>query len=83
MYWVCVIYVSVLRFYNISKNSKIERILLRKYYHLMAVSMFLPALIFQVIRTMKDVSFVLVHSSNGLFINTADWHLLFSQSFLI
>ncbi|XP_038710237.1 dolichol kinase EVAN-like isoform X2 [Tripterygium wilfordii] len=47
VYWVCVIYVSVLRFYNISKNSKIERILLRKYYHLMAVSMFLPALIFQ------------------------------------
>ncbi|KAF5744741.1 dolichol kinase isoform X1 [Tripterygium wilfordii] len=46
-YWVSVIYVSVLRFYNISKNSKIERILLRKYYHLMAVSMFLPALIFQ------------------------------------
>ncbi|XP_035541321.1 dolichol kinase EVAN isoform X2 [Juglans regia] len=47
IYWVCVIYVSVLRFYNISKNSKIERILLRKYYHLMAVLMFLPALIFQ------------------------------------
>ncbi|CAK9165873.1 unnamed protein product [Ilex paraguariensis] len=47
IYWVVVIYVSVLRFYNISKNSKIERILLRKYYHLMAVSMFLPALIFQ------------------------------------
>ncbi|KAM4096476.1 hypothetical protein ACJW30_08G107700 [Castanea mollissima] len=47
MYWVCVIYVSVLWFYNISKNNKIERILLRKYYHLMAVSMFLPALIFQ------------------------------------
>ncbi|XP_050373254.1 dolichol kinase EVAN [Argentina anserina] len=46
-YWVCVICVSVLRFYNISKNSKIERILLRKYYHLMAVSMFVPALIFQ------------------------------------
>ncbi|KAF3454933.1 hypothetical protein FNV43_RR05381 [Rhamnella rubrinervis] len=47
IYWVCVIYMSVLRFYNISKNSKIERILLRKYYHLMAVLMFLPALIFQ------------------------------------
>ncbi|GAV62623.1 hypothetical protein CFOL_v3_06146 [Cephalotus follicularis] len=47
VYWVCVIYLSVLRFYHISKNSKIERILLRKYYHLMAVSMFLPALIFQ------------------------------------
>ncbi|XP_062007346.1 dolichol kinase EVAN [Rosa rugosa] len=46
-YWVCVICVSVLRFYNISKNSKIERILLRKYYHLMAVLMFVPALIFQ------------------------------------
>nr|XP_028944414.1 LOW QUALITY PROTEIN: dolichol kinase EVAN [Malus domestica] len=46
-YWICVIFVSVLRFYNISKNSKIERILLRKYYHLMAVSMFVPALIFQ------------------------------------
>lgn len=48
IYWVAVILVSVRRFYNISKNSKIERILLRKYYHLMAVLMFLPALIFQV-----------------------------------
>ncbi|XP_057455741.1 dolichol kinase EVAN [Lotus japonicus] len=47
IYWVCIICVSVLRFYNISKNSKIERILLRKYYHLMAVLMFSPALIFQ------------------------------------
>ncbi|KAK6926732.1 hypothetical protein RJ641_008451 [Dillenia turbinata] len=46
-YWVAVICVSVVRFYNISKNSKIQRILLRKYYHLMAVSMFVPALIFQ------------------------------------
>ncbi|PNY07942.1 dolichol kinase, partial [Trifolium pratense] len=41
---------SVLRFYNISKNSKIERILLRKYYHVIAVLMFLPALMFQVWR---------------------------------
>ncbi|RVX20362.1 Dolichol kinase EVAN [Vitis vinifera] len=47
IYWVGVIYASILRFYNISKNSKVERILLRKYYHLMAVSMFLPAVIFQ------------------------------------
>ncbi|KAJ6691514.1 hypothetical protein OIU79_013525 [Salix purpurea] len=47
LYWVCVIYLSVLRFYNISKNSKTERILLRKYYHLMAVLMFLPAVILQ------------------------------------
>lgn len=47
IYWVSIICVSVFRFYNISKNSKMERILLRKYYHLMAVSMFLPALIFQ------------------------------------
>ncbi|GLT80772.1 hypothetical protein SLA2020_521950 [Shorea laevis] len=47
IYWVAVICASVVRFYNISKNSKIERILLRKYYHLMAVSMFLPALIYQ------------------------------------
>ncbi|XP_011004786.1 PREDICTED: dolichol kinase isoform X1 [Populus euphratica] len=47
LYWVFVIYLSVLRFYNISKNSKIERILLRKYYHLMAVLMFLPAVILQ------------------------------------
>ncbi|CAI0397956.1 unnamed protein product [Linum tenue] len=46
-YWVCLIYVSVRRFYYISKNSKTERILLRKYYHLMAVSMFVPAVIFQ------------------------------------
>ncbi|XP_071690375.1 dolichol kinase EVAN [Rutidosis leptorrhynchoides] len=47
IYWVAVICVSVLRFYDISKNSKIERILLRKYYHLVAVLMFVPALIFQ------------------------------------
>ncbi|KAJ9699268.1 hypothetical protein PVL29_008053 [Vitis rotundifolia] len=47
IYWVGVIYASIMRFYNISKNSKVERILLRKYYHLMAVSMFLPAVIFQ------------------------------------
>ncbi|KAL8089887.1 hypothetical protein AgCh_039372 [Apium graveolens] len=47
IYWVFVIYASVLRFYNISKSSKIERILLRKYYHLMAVLMFVPALILQ------------------------------------
>ncbi|KAK4255140.1 hypothetical protein QN277_008174 [Acacia crassicarpa] len=47
IYWVCVICFSVLRFYNISKSSKLERILLRKYYHLLAVLMFLPALIFQ------------------------------------
>lgn len=46
-YWVAVICVAVGRFYSISKNSKIERILLRKYYHLMAVLMFLPALVFQ------------------------------------
>ncbi|CAK8536212.1 unnamed protein product [Lathyrus sativus] len=47
IYWMCIIFVSVLRFYTISKNSKIERILLRKYYHLIAVLMFSPALIFQ------------------------------------
>ncbi|KAJ8751546.1 hypothetical protein K2173_016781 [Erythroxylum novogranatense] len=47
IYWVCVILASVQRFYNISKNSKIERILLRKYYHLVAVLMFSPAVIFQ------------------------------------
>ncbi|KAJ8423219.1 hypothetical protein Cgig2_026652 [Carnegiea gigantea] len=47
VYWVGVIAVSVHRFYSISKSSKIERILLRKYYHLMAVSMFVPALILQ------------------------------------
>ncbi|KAI3738671.1 hypothetical protein L2E82_28751 [Cichorium intybus] len=47
VYWMAVICASVLRFYNISKNSKIERILLRKYYHLVAVLMFVPALIFQ------------------------------------
>ncbi|PPR93850.1 hypothetical protein GOBAR_AA26821 [Gossypium barbadense] len=47
IYWLVLIYASVLRFYNISKNSKIERILLRKYYHLLAVLMFLPTLIYQ------------------------------------
>jgi dolichol kinase len=48
-YWICVIYVSVRRFYSISKQSKIERILLRKYYHLVAVLIFSPAVIFQVL----------------------------------
>jgi dolichol kinase len=47
IYWVSVVYISVLRFYSISKSSKIERILLRKYYHLLAVLMFVPALIYQ------------------------------------
>lgn len=47
IYWIGVICVSVFRFYNISKSSKVERILLRKYYHLVAVLMFLPALVFQ------------------------------------
>ncbi|XP_031376235.1 dolichol kinase EVAN-like isoform X2 [Punica granatum] len=47
MYWAALIYASVSRFYHISKDSTVERILLRKYYHLMAVSMFSPALILQ------------------------------------
>ncbi|GER27344.1 phosphatidate cytidylyltransferase family protein [Striga asiatica] len=47
LYWLVIISVSVRRFYKISKNSKTERILLRKYYHLMAVSIFIPALLFQ------------------------------------
>jgi dolichol kinase len=42
-------YVSVRRFYSISKQSKTERILLRKYYHLVAVLIFSPAVIFQVL----------------------------------
>ncbi|CAM8897980.1 unnamed protein product [Rhodiola kirilowii] len=46
-YWVSLICVAVLRFYSISKHSKVERILLRKYYHLMAVCMFVPAVIYQ------------------------------------
>ncbi|CAH8267473.1 unnamed protein product [Arabidopsis lyrata] len=37
IYWVLLIVVSVSRFYNISRNRKVERILLRKYNHLMAV----------------------------------------------
>lgn len=48
IYWVMLLVVSVSRFYNISRSSKVERILLRKYYHLMAVLMFLPALVLQV-----------------------------------
>ncbi|KAJ4829683.1 hypothetical protein Tsubulata_007479 [Turnera subulata] len=46
-FWVLAIYVSVQLCYNISKNSKLERILLRKYYHLLAVIMFLPAVILE------------------------------------
>jgi hypothetical protein len=61
-YWICVIYVSIRRFYSISKESTTERILLRKYYHLVAVLIFSPAVIFQVcmscfinpIRTFRD-----------------------------
>uniref|UniRef100_A0A0D9YM77 dolichol kinase n=1 Tax=Oryza glumipatula TaxID=40148 RepID=A0A0D9YM77_9ORYZ len=47
-YWIFVIYVSIRRFYSISKQSKTERILLRKYYHPVAVLIFSPAVIFQV-----------------------------------
>nr|XP_025641714.1 dolichol kinase EVAN isoform X2 [Arachis hypogaea] len=50
IYWVCVICLSVLYVYDISKNSRVERILLRKYYHLLAVLMFVPALILQIWR---------------------------------
>ncbi|XP_020599987.1 dolichol kinase EVAN isoform X1 [Phalaenopsis equestris] len=46
-YWILVLCVAVFRFYNISKNSKTERILLRKYYHLVAVLIFVPAVIFE------------------------------------
>ncbi|KAF7088678.1 hypothetical protein CFC21_091759 [Triticum aestivum] len=46
-YWIFVICVSIRRFYSISKQSKTERILLRKYYHLVAVLIFSPAVIFQ------------------------------------
>ncbi|GAB2223201.1 hypothetical protein Droror1_Dr00017339 [Drosera rotundifolia] len=47
VYWIILILVSVHKLYSISKNSKLERILLRKYYHLLAVLMFVPALVFQ------------------------------------
>ncbi|XP_073140155.1 dolichol kinase EVAN isoform X2 [Henckelia pumila] len=47
VYWLVIISVAVRQFYYISKNSKTERILLRKYYHLLAVSIFVPALVFQ------------------------------------
>ncbi|KAK8957652.1 hypothetical protein KSP39_PZI000665 [Platanthera zijinensis] len=47
LYWVFVVCVSVFRFYDISKNSRTERILLRKYYHLVAVLIFVPAVIFE------------------------------------
>lgn len=46
-YWMVLIFASVTKFYYISKDCKVERILLRKYYHLMAVAMFVPALLFQ------------------------------------
>ncbi|PKA65407.1 dolichol kinase [Apostasia shenzhenica] len=46
-YWISIILLSIVRFYNISKHNKTERILLRKYYHLVAVLMFVPALIFE------------------------------------
>lgn len=85
-YWVCVICVSVLRFYNISKNSKIERILLRKYYHLMAVLMFVPALIFQVIQINDRLSSWYIFSFFILVVVYIDMLIVCffsSQSFLI
>ncbi|KAK1266371.1 hypothetical protein QJS04_geneDACA000202 [Acorus gramineus] len=47
IFWMLVICASILCFYKISKDDKTERILLRKYYHLVAVLMFVPALAFQ------------------------------------
>ncbi|KAK1295089.1 hypothetical protein QJS10_CPA16g00486 [Acorus calamus] len=47
IFWMLVICASILCFYKISKDDKTERILLRKYYHLVAVLMFIPALAFQ------------------------------------
>ncbi|XP_039118202.1 dolichol kinase EVAN-like isoform X1 [Dioscorea cayenensis subsp. rotundata] len=55
IYWISVICASVFRFYNISKQSKIERILLRKYYHLVAVLVFVPAIFFE--PTFLDLAF--------------------------
>ncbi|KAM0945060.1 putative dolichol kinase [Dioscorea sansibarensis] len=55
IYWISVICASVFRFYNISKQSKIERSLLRKYYHLVAVLMFVPAILFE--PTFLDLAF--------------------------
>ncbi|MFS8016344.1 hypothetical protein Hanom_Chr15g01367481 [Helianthus anomalus] len=43
---VVIIYASLLWVYNISKNSKIEQLLLGIYNHLVAVSVFVPSLIF-------------------------------------
>ena len=57
-YWICVIYVSVRRFYSISKQSKTERILLRKYYHLVAVLIFPSAVIFQVVCAYLGLIFI-------------------------
>lgn len=48
IYWLVIICSSIMRFYKISKNSTLERILLRKYYHLVAVLMFVPALLVEV-----------------------------------
>ncbi|KAG9154271.1 hypothetical protein Leryth_000725 [Lithospermum erythrorhizon] len=45
--WAVAIYTSVRIFYRISQDGRTERILLRKYYHLLAVLMFIPALLLQ------------------------------------
>ncbi|XP_038990583.1 dolichol kinase EVAN-like isoform X2 [Hibiscus syriacus] len=79
VYWLALIHTSVLRFYNISKNSKIERILLRKYYHLLAVSMFLPALIYQVWRIWPLGH--LVHQFMSAFIDHRDSDLIIVSHF--
>ncbi|XP_068646206.1 dolichol kinase EVAN [Aristolochia californica] len=55
IYWMVIMCLSVVYFYNVSKSNKVERILLRKYYHLVAVLMFVPALLFQ--PSFLDLSF--------------------------
>ncbi|KAG9133053.1 hypothetical protein Leryth_025110 [Lithospermum erythrorhizon] len=48
LFCICwVLAISVRIFYRISQEGKTERILLRKYYHLLAVLMFIPALLLQ------------------------------------
>ncbi|KAJ7569812.1 hypothetical protein O6H91_01G095600 [Diphasiastrum complanatum] len=46
-YWVIVLGISLAHIYEVAKNGKTHRIIVRKYYHLVSVIMFVPALIFE------------------------------------
>lgn len=87
LYWISLIFVSVLKFYNISKHSKIERILLCKYYHLVAVLIFVPALLYEGILILLFVAYwclygLVVTAASANFCSQDSWIYLSAPHWL-